>query len=82
MTRDMEIRVNTYANYPMYISITPDKFGELFASFGDDEQVECLKAMNEHMKAHPIQWDYISIELEKPEHAELKRKLKEVFGGD
>lgn len=82
MSKDMEIRISSYAGYPVYLSVTPDTFGKLFAGFSADEQVECLKAMFEHMKPHPIQWDYIAIELENPENPEISRKLKEVFGGE
>jgi len=65
------------------VEVDSDHFGELFAKMSSDDQVSVLRAMVEHMKPHQTQWDYIAIELESPENADVRRHLREVlFGGD
>lgn len=65
------IKVDIYANAPLFITADADHFGKLFASMAADDQVHVLRAMVEHMKPHQIQWDYVSIELEKPENRDV-----------
>jgi len=75
----MKLPVEITSNYPMFIEIDVDKFGAIFADMAADEQVAALAAMVEHMKPHHAQWDYISIELELPEHSELRNTLRDVL---
>jgi len=70
---------NVQSNFPLFIEVDPSGFGEIFASFNDAEQVAVFRAMLDHMKPHAIQWDYISMELQKPENADILRQLKEVL---
>ena len=75
----MKLPVEITSNYPMCIEIDADRFGAIFAEMAADEQVAALTAMVEHMKPHQTQWDYISIELELPEHSELRNTLRDVL---
>jgi antitoxin component of MazEF toxin-antitoxin module len=75
----MKLPVEITSKYPMCIEIDADKFGTIFANMAADEQVATLAAMVEHMTPHQTQWDYISIELELPEHSELRRTLRDVL---
>ena len=70
---------HVHSKFPLFIEVDPNGFGEIFANFDDKEQVDVLRAMLEHMKPHAAQWDYISIELEKPENADLLGQLREVL---
>ena len=75
----MKLPVEITSNYPMCIEIDADKFGAIFAEMAADDQVATLNAMVDHMKPHQKQWDYISIELELPEHSELRNTLRDVL---
>jgi len=75
----MKLPVKITSNYPMCIEIDADKFGAIFADMAVDEQVATLAAMVEHMTPHQTQWDYISIELELPEHSNLRSTLRDVL---
>ena len=75
----MKLPVEITSNYPMCIEIDADMIGAIFADMAADDQVATLAAMVEHMKPHQTQWDYISIELELPEHSELRRTLRDVL---
>ena len=75
----MKLPVEITSNYPMCIEIDADRLGAIFAEMATDDQVATLAAMVEHMKPHQTQWDYISIELELPEHSELRRTLRDVL---
>lgn len=66
-----KIPINISSRFPLHIEADADMFGQLFAGMGDDEQVAVFRAMVEHMRPHRMQWDYISIEFEKPENAEV-----------
>ena len=75
----MKLPVEITNNYPMCIEIDADRFGAIFAEMGTDDQVATLAAMVEHMTPHQTQWDYISIELELPEHSNIRRTLRDVL---
>ena len=75
----MKLPVEITSNYPMFIEIDADRIGAIFAEMAADDQVSTLAAMVEHMKLHQTQWDYISIELELPEHSNLRDTLREVL---
>ena len=79
---DKNIRVTVESRFPLFMEVNPDSFGEFFASLADDDQVAVLRAMVHHMKPHQTQWDYISIELEKPENCDLRQILREVLFPD
>ncbi len=67
----MKISVRIDASRPVFIEADADSFGAVFASMDSEEQTHVLRAMVEHMKPHPTQWDYIAIELEKPENSDI-----------
>ena len=75
----MKLPVEITSNYPMRIEIDADRFGAIFAEMAADDQVATLAAMVEHMTPHQTQWDYISTELELPEHSELRNTLCDVL---
>lgn len=71
--------VEISSRYPLCIEVDADRFGQIFAELPADHQVAVFRAMVEHMKPHAMQWDYISIELELPENADILRQLREVL---
>ena len=75
----MKMPVKISSRYPMSIEIDADMFGEIFAHMAADDQVSTLAAMVQHMKPHQAQWDHISIELELPEHSNLRGTLRDVL---
>ncbi|MER9628361.1 hypothetical protein [Mesorhizobium sp. M0296] len=70
------IKVDIRANAPLFIEADPDTFGRVFAAMNSDDQVAVLDAIAEHMLPHPMQWDHIAIELEKPQHARVRGELQ------
>lgn len=68
----VEVRTNSL----LWIEADPNEFGRVFAEMNSEEQVLVLAAMVEHMRPHRIQWDYISIELERPENSEILNELR------
>lgn len=68
-----------HSKFPLFIEVDPNGFGEIFANFNDEEQVAVFRSMLEHMKPHAVQWDYIAIELEKPENADVLSQLRNVL---
>lgn len=76
----MKLPIDIYTKYPIHISCDPSAFGHIFAHSAADDQVAILRAMVEQMRPHKMQWDYIAIELEKPENAELLSALKQMVG--
>lgn len=78
----IEVRVDS--RYPLFISADADSFGAVFAHMNSEEQVAVLAAMVRHMEPHRTQWDYIAIELEKPENEQVRRTLRDnlLAGGD
>ena len=78
MTKAMKVDVST--SHPILrMEVSTNDFGQLFARMAGDEQVAVLQAMVDHMKPHPIQWDYIAIELEGAGNASLRRSLHDIF---
>lgn len=75
-----KIPVTIHSSRPIIVEADADSFGQIFASVSSDEQVAIFRAMVEHMKPHKIQWDYIAIELEKPENQIVWRDLAVLFG--
>jgi len=73
------ITVNISSRFPVFIEADCDSFGAIFASMDDEEQIHVLRSMVEHMQPHAMQWDYISIALEKPENKALRDTLREVL---
>lgn len=61
------IRIDVDARAPVFIHLDPDNFGQVFASMNSFDQAQVLKAISEHIKPFRVQWDYIAIEMEKPE---------------
>lgn len=76
------MRVDVSSSSPILrMEVETDCFGELFASMSSDEQVEVLRSILSYMSDHPLQWDYIAIELEKEDNADLLRSLKSIVIG-
>lgn len=73
------VAVRIDASRPIFIEADADSFGAVFANMDNGDQVEVLRAMVNHMKSFPTQWDHIAIELERPENAEIVRVLKGLF---
>lgn len=77
MSNNIEISISS--RLPIFISADADAFGRVFAGANSDEQVNILRAMVEHMREWPTQWDHISIELELDENKEVRNILREVL---
>ncbi len=60
---------------PLFIEANAEDFGRIFAAMNSEEQVAVLSAIVTHMRPHPMQWDYIAIELEKPENLPIRNAL-------
>lgn len=78
MTSTIPVRIT--ANCPVHIEADAASFGRVFAALAADEQVAILQAIHTAMQDHPIQWDHISIELERPENRALLTNLRSVLG--
>lgn len=76
---DHKIQVDIDSRFPVFIRADATAFGAVFAMMDDGEQVAVLRAMVEHMKPHRLQWDHISIELEKPENSDVRNELRQVL---
>ncbi|TIW26553.1 MAG: hypothetical protein E5V63_13340 [Mesorhizobium sp.] len=79
MTNPQKITVNISSRFPLFIDADASSFGEVFACMSDEEQVYVFRAMVEAMKAHPTQWDHISIALEKPENSDVRDVFRNVL---
>lgn len=77
MTHKVQVQISS--RFPVFIEADCDSFGAVFADMNSEEQVHVLRAMVEHMKPHPTQWDHISIELERQENREVRDCLREVL---
>jgi hypothetical protein len=78
MNKAMKVDVST--SHPILrMEVRTNDFGQLFSQMAADKQIAVLQAMVDHMKPHPIQWDYIAIELEEAENAPLRRSLNDIF---
>lgn len=75
----MRLPVEIVCNGLFFVDCDTNNFGRIFAASSDKDQVAILRAMVEHMKSHRIQWDYIWIELNKPENADVLQQLQECF---
>lgn len=71
--------VKIRSHTPVYFECDADTFGEHFANMPDQDQVEVFRAMVKHMHPHRTQWDYIAMELEKPENADVLHALRQVL---
>ena len=69
------IEVSINSRFPVFIKADADTFGKAFATMDGGEQVAVLRAIVEHMRPHKLQWDYIAIELGKPENKETAKEL-------
>lgn len=76
---DTKITVRIESSRPIFIEADADSFGQIFAGISDEEQVNVLRSMVEHMKPHKIQWDYIAIALEKDENRQVRDDLSVIF---
>ncbi|WP_430256501.1 hypothetical protein [Neorhizobium sp. DAR64872/K0K18] len=74
-----KITVRIDSSRPVFIEADADSFGQVFANMNDEEQIDTLRAMVEHMKPHRIQWDYISIALEKEENRDVREQLSVIL---
>ncbi|MER9706057.1 hypothetical protein NKJ10_17680 [Mesorhizobium sp. M0204] len=74
-----KIRVDVSSSRPLFIEADADAFGGLFAVMSDEDQVAVLRAMVEHMRAHRMQWDHISIALEADENRDIRDQLRAVL---
>lgn len=75
----MTLRVKIDSRYPLSITASPEDIGAIFACASSDAQIAILRAMLEAMEAHPIQWDYIAIDLDEPENRTLRGKINQTF---
>lgn len=75
----MKIKIDISSSRPLFIEADANSFGEIFAEMGADDQVSVFRAMVEHMRPHRMQWDYIAIELDKPENREIRTELLETL---
>lgn len=64
------IKINVDANAPIFLHLDPDNFGQVFANMNSFNQAQVLKSIAEHIKPFQLQWDYIAIEMEKPEFSD------------
>jgi len=74
-----KIEVKITSSRPIFIEADADSFGNIFSHMSDAEQVQVFRSMVEHMKPHQIQWDYISISLEKDENRDVRDALSVLF---
>lgn len=77
MTHKVQVQISS--SRPIFIEADCDSFGAVFAGMNSEEQVQVLRAMIEHMKPHQVQWDHISIELDKPENRDVRSYLRDVL---
>lgn len=73
------ITVDISDRYPVLIDMHASAFGKIFAGMADNDQVSVLREMVEAMRPHQRQWDFISIELEKPENSDVRDTLRSVL---
>ena len=78
-TQSLEVRIESRS--PIWMTVSPDDIGRIFAAMSSIEQVAVLDAVVSAMEAHPTQWDYIAIEFGKVEHDDLFRKLLSIVRG-
>jgi hypothetical protein len=79
------IKVEIRTSGTLFIEAEANEFGRVFASMNSDDQAAVLVAIAEHMKPHPMQWDHIAIEMEKPENGYARAHWQSMLfpqGGD
>ena len=81
MSKVDTIIVEVTTRYPMRVEASADAFGEMFANMDSGDQVAVMASIAQHMSKHPMQWDYIAIELEKVENAQTRQEWMQAFGG-
>jgi hypothetical protein len=74
-----KIEIQISGSRPIFIEADADAFGQVFAGMSSDEQVAVFRSMVEHMRPHRLQWDYVAIELERPENREVYDELRTVL---
>ena len=72
------MRVQLDSRYPIDITVSVRDFGRHFVAMNSLEQVAVIRVIIEGMKEHPTQWDYIAIELENPDNADLASKIRDL----
>ena len=76
------MKVDVSSSSPILrMEVDADDFGKLFASMNSEQQIAVLKSMLDHMMPHQMQWDYIAIELEKPENTLTLSRLTSLISG-
>ena len=73
------MRVQIDSRYPINMTVSAQDFGKHFAASRADEQVAILQSIVDEMESHPIQWDYIALEIESSGNTHLLRGLRQVF---
>ena len=73
------LKVNLYTNAPLFVEASADEIGKIFASADAGEQVAILEAMVRNMLPHQTQWDYVMMELDRPENKKTLEALRYVF---
>lgn len=79
MSKVDTIMVEVHTKYPMRVEASADAFGEMFANMDSGDQVAIMASIAKHMRAHPLQWDYIAIELEKAENDQTRQEWMQSF---
>lgn len=75
----MKLNLDISSRFPIHIEVDANAFGEIFAGMASDDQVSVFRSMVEHMRPHRMQWDYIAIELDKPENRNVREELLETL---
>lgn len=79
MAQHVPVRVSVYSSSPLFIDLSPEAFGKVFANMNSEDQAAVLLAMVDAMRQHPTQWDYIGIELDKPEFSAVRPALSAIM---
>lgn len=67
------LTVTIPADTPIRVDLDVETFGRFFADAGSRDQAAILASIAERMARHPIQWDYISIDLARlPNETEIR----------
>ncbi len=72
------VRVSPHPQ-PMFLEVSPDEFGRIFSTLNSGEQVAVFRSMLDHMSKHPIQWDYVSIEMNLTENHDVRSRLRDIL---
>jgi hypothetical protein len=71
------MKIDIMTRSPCTIEVDADEFGYIFAHMACDEQTQVFRSMIQHMAPHKLQWDYISIEIDKTENNDVREFLIE-----